>query len=414
MILLGAVLVRLAVMGTGLGRLDDPDGYLTLARSVADGNGLSLHGKPTAYRPPLYPILLAPLVGSLPGRSLVWGVGGLHLALGVGTVGLVAWTARRWGFSEARTLVASAIVAFDPVLVVQSKSVMTETPAAFLVALTLAALAVRGRVGFLAGGVGFGLASLCRPSLLPAAILTILASGLVGPGDWKARIRRAVLLGLVTTLTLLPWAWRNARYLGEPVWSTTHGGYTLALANNPAYYADVLDGPPGAIWSGPHQAEWFASVDRSTRGMTEPEADRALRSSAARMLVEHPGSFARASIARLGRFWGLAPSSAVYPTGLRVLTATWTAPLWVALAIGLMGRDSWRWPRIAAIGFIAALSFVHVVYWTDLRMRAPLVPAIGLVAAGARPGRSSRFLGKSADYRDMHAGDESGVAQIDP
>ncbi len=42
----------------------------------------------------------------------------------------------------------------------------------------------------------------------------------------------------------------------EPIWTTTHGGYTLALANNRQYYADVLDGPPGAVWSGPNQAAW--------------------------------------------------------------------------------------------------------------------------------------------------------------
>ena len=57
--------------------------------------------------------------------------------------------------------------------------------------------------------------------------------------------------------TLAPWALRNARALGEPVWTTTHGGYTLALANNPTYYDEVLDGPPGAVWSGPNQRRWW-------------------------------------------------------------------------------------------------------------------------------------------------------------
>ena len=386
-ILAGAVAARLALMFHGLGTLDDPDRYLVLARSLAEGRGFSADGKPTAFRPPLYPILLTPLA-KLGRPALPWGVGGLHLALGVGTVLLVHGTGGRWGLSEARRLIASAIVAFDPVLVMHSRSVMTETLAAFLVALTLAAVSLAGTSGAILGGIGFGLASLCRPSLLPAAILATLAGLVAGPGGWKARATRAGLLALATIATLAPWAWRNARVFGEPVWTTTHGGYTLALANNPAYYADVLDGPPGAVWSGENQAAWFDSVARRTAGLPEPEADRLLRSEAIGMLVDRPGDFLRASMARLGRFWGLAPSAAVYPGWLRLASGAWTAPLWLALALGLRDRRARSWPGIVAASFLLALTLVHLAYWTDLRMRAPLVPAIALIAAGVRLGPS--------------------------
>ena len=379
-------------MFTGLGRLDDPDRYLTLARSLADGRGFSADGKLTAYRPPLYPILLVPLA-KLGRPALPWGVGGLHLALGVGTVLLVHRTAGRWGLSPSQRLISAAIVAFDPVLVVQSRSVMTETPAAFLVALTLAAVSLPGTKGAILGGIGFGLASLCRPSLLPAALLAALAGLVAGPGGWKARATRGGLLAFATFATLAPWAWRNARAFGEPVWTTTHGGYTLALANNPAYYADVLDGPPGTVWTGLNQDRWFDEVARRTAGLSEAKADRLLRSEAIRMALERPRDFARASLARLGRFWGLAPSAAVYPGWLRLASAAWTAPLWLALAIGLAGRPSRRWPGIVASSLLIALTLVHLSYWTDLRMRAPLVPAIALIASGVSLG-SSRTCGR--------------------
>jgi len=48
-------------------------------------------------------------------------------------------------------------------------------------------------------------------------------------------------------LVLSPSMIRNLALFGEPVWTTTHGGYTLALANNPVYYRNVLDGEP---WPG--------------------------------------------------------------------------------------------------------------------------------------------------------------------
>ncbi len=380
-----AVGVRLVVIAAGPDRLDDHDRYLSLARSLAAGRGFALDGRATAYRPPLYPILLAPMVGLLPDPALPWGVAGLHLTLGGGTVALVGWTARRWGLGPRRALVAAAVAAFDPVLVVQARSVMTETPAAFLVAATLAALTAPGLGGATCSGIGFGLAALCRPSLLPWAVATACAGLVVGPGGRKARVARGAALILATAATLAPWAARNASIFGEPVWTTTHGGYTLALANNPAYYADVLDGPPGAVWSGANQDAWFAAVSRSTAGMREPEADRALRASALAMARERPSEFARASIARLGRFWGVAPAGAVYPATVRAACAAWTVPLWVGLVVGLARPGCWRWPGVAAVAGLASLSLVHLLYWTDLRMRAPIVPAIALIVAGASP-----------------------------
>ncbi len=124
--------------------------------------------------------------------------------------------------------------------------------------------------------------------------------------------------------------------------------------------------------------------------MTEPQADRYLRDEGLRMLRERPGTFARAMLARLGRFWGLAPSGAVYPFWLRLGTAAWTLPLWLAMAWGLLRRDLWRWPAVAAPAAVLALTAVHAAFWTDLRMRAPIVPAIALIAVGAAVRRGPR------------------------
>jgi len=285
-----------------------------------------------------------------------------------------------------QALLAALIVACDPVLVVQSRSVMTETLAAFLIAAALAGLASRADPAWRAGAIGgccFGLAALCRPSTLPAAVLVALAGFGFGPGTGRERLARGLAVAVATLCVLFPWAARNMLVLGAPVWTTTHGGYTLALANNPVYYAEVVNGPPGAVWSGVNQRKWFDWVNQATAGMSEPEADRFLRMAALRMLAERPGTFARAAAARLGRFWALAPAAAVYPGPLRALTAAWTVPLWLALLAGLCRRSLWCWPRVSAPACLIALSAVHALYWTDLRMRAPVVPALALVAAWA-------------------------------
>lgn len=392
-----ALLARLALIAPRVGRpADDPDNYLPLARSLAQGRGFAINGRPTAYRPPLYPWLLAPLIGpGAEGDRFTPAIAGLHLALGAGTVLLTMTAAKRWGLSPGRVAAAGLLVALDPVLVVQSRSVMTETLAAFLLSAAVAAAASSAMRGAAASGLAFGLAALCRPSTLPAPILAALFAATTGPGSWRLRvIRGSALLGTVG-LALAPWAIRNARVFGEPIATTTHGGYTLALANNAAYYRDVLDGPPGAVWSGPNQRAWFVAISRETDRMSEPDADRHLRDSALDLMRSRPGDFARAALARLARFWGLAPSGSVYGAGLRFASALWTAPFWLAAAAGLLRRETWRWPRASAPAIVMALTSVHLFYWTDLRMRAPIVPALAILAASGAFSAPKKNLEKS-------------------
>jgi hypothetical protein len=73
----------------------------------------------------------------------------------------------------------------------------------------------------------------------------------------------------------------------------------------------------------------------------------------------------------------------VYPAAARWITMAWTVPLWIALLLGSARRSLWSWPRIAAPMMVIGLTMVHTLFWTDLRMRAPIVPAIALIAAGA-------------------------------
>lgn len=404
-IAVAAALARLAVIAPLWGRVpNDPDLYLPLARSLATGHGFALwDGRPTAYRPPLYPLFLAPWVWLL-GSHAAWAALWLNVALGCATVVLTALTARRWGLGGRRALLAAAIVALDPVLVSQSRGVMTETFAAALVALTLALAAQGSGVGWISvagGGLGFGLAALCRPSLLPAAVLGVLAAVLLPPGSARRRVVRGGVLAAVVLVVLAPWALRNRVQLGEAVWTTTHGGYTLFLANNATYYDEVVNGPPGAVWSGPGQDAWFRSIPPRIAGASgEPEADRLLRDSALRVIRERPGDFSRAAWARLTRFWALAPAAAVYSPAVRIVSALWSIPLGLAVAWGLTRRSLWRWPCVLAPLFLIALTVVHIFFWSDLRMRAPLVPALALIAAGAALGSNLGVRSEPAPRSD--------------
>jgi Dolichyl-phosphate-mannose-protein mannosyltransferase len=381
-IILLAVVLRGAVMARRSGAFDDPDNYLPLARRVASGDGFVQRGRATAYRPPLYPLMLASLI-SKSGEVSFPAIALLHLGLGAGTVWFTAKAAQGSGLSYLRANLAACIVACDPVLLWQSRSVMTETPTAFLLALGFAGLCRPASRGPMLGGAAFGLAALCRPSVLPGTLLAIAAAAIVRPGSLRARLARAGLLALSVMVVLSPWTIRNFLVFGEPIWATTHGGHTLALANNPVYYREVLHGPPGRVWTGHDQWLWADSVRRETRGMPEPAADRYLRNQVLKLARDEPADFAHATLARLGHFWAVAPVASVYPAAARFATLAWSIPLFLALVIGFMQPSLWSWPRLAAPAAILGLTIVHAFYWTDLRMRAPLVPAIALVAASA-------------------------------
>ncbi len=380
-IVLVAMLLRLALMVRSSLVFDDPDNYLPVARAIAAGDGFSFKERATAYRPPLYPLLLVPLLSLGPFAS--WGVALLHLSMAAGTVVMTAVAARGFGLSERRALIAATIAACDPVLAWQSKSVMTETPAALLVAAALAGLSRPRLRGAALGGLAYGLAGLCRPSLLAGAALTVLAALMARPGGWKERLARSVVFVVAIGVCLLPWTLRNLVVLGEPIATTTHGGYTLALANNPVYYREVLNGPPGRVWTGDDQWRWWNSVNEETAGMTETQADRYLQATVWRLARDDPRDFGWSILARLGHFWGVVPASSVYPAAARLATLAWTLPLWLALGLGAVRRDLWRWPSISAPLAVIGLTVVHSLFWTDLRMRAPIVPAIAIIAAGA-------------------------------
>ena len=87
---------------------------------------------------------------------------------------------QRFGPVAGRVAIAALVTACDPVLVWQSRSVMTETPRPSWWRRHWPGCACRDGAGPILGGLGFGLAALCRPSLLAGAVLTILAA-LVGP-----------------------------------------------------------------------------------------------------------------------------------------------------------------------------------------------------------------------------------------
>jgi len=418
----------------------DPDSYRALAENVVSYDTLGHGESPTAYRSPLYPLVLVPCV-ALGGTGRV-AIGVLHLLLGVGTVWITYRLGLRWGLGRL-ALLAAALVAVDPILLAQSAQVMTETLAALLgvAALwTLTTASQRPGAGWAAlAGAVLGLGVLCRPTFLPVAAAAVLVLPLLGRGgrttcgagvppaqcsrdghttsrdgilrpmlgrSWRhGLLQSAALVGALAVI-IAPWAIRNAVHFGRPIVTTSHGGFALAVGNNPGFYHYLRTRSWGQVWNAD---EFIASLHRTqqSQGATdEPTADRVAYRLAWQTIREQPATFARACLYRVGRFWGLLPYSTTADEGPLRRTARWAVAGWyfVELALAALGvaagfravggRERWQRTWLWGLALAGVFTAVHVLYWSDLRMRAPVMPAVALAAAAALAWLGARPAGR--------------------
>jgi 4-amino-4-deoxy-L-arabinose transferase-like glycosyltransferase len=402
----------------------DTDDYRRLAENLVRHGTFGLDHVPTAYRPPLYPLLLAGCV-ALGDYSRVT-IGLLHVLLGVATVLLVwrlgatagsilgATAGSRFGATaglSSSAVLAALLIALDPILLAQSALVMTETLATFLTTAGLAALVwtTRRPTAFRAmlAGVTLGLGVLCRPTLLlwALAVAVVLgwgataglpssAAGTVGQSNRGTRraMTLAFLLGVLMVLS--PWAVRNQLQFGRPIVTTTHGGYTMLLANNPEFYEWLGAGPWGSVW----RADRFDAAWNERKPRDELQADRLAYREAWQAIRQSPGTFCYACLVRLGRFCSPLPHQVVADETpvrrlSRYLVALWYVAVFSLAAIGVSRRGERREERgesadsptrylfLFALLLLASLLAAHAVYWTDMRMRGPVMPVVALAAA---------------------------------
>jgi 4-amino-4-deoxy-L-arabinose transferase-like glycosyltransferase len=404
-----ALLVRSVVVIVLFDSLQaDPDAYRRIAENLRQNGVFGSTDSPTAFRPPLYPLLLA--ATAVDGNVSPVAVGIIHILLGVATVAITYLLAEEWRLGRW-SWVAAGLVALDPILLNQSALVMTETLATFLAAAGLLALTRTGknatpsRVAVAAAILA--LASLCRPTFLPWLALSGVALLLVGV-DARKRIRHGVIYVATAAVVLSPWVIRNYAALGAWKVTTTHGGYTILLGNNPSFYRYLRNGGSGQPWDSKQLAEawerrglsespqdgmWELPLDadkvpaRDPISRTELEDDRFAYSLARRYITDEPKMFAYSCGIRVARLWQLMPykrsrTERTVVILLRVMIGAWYTFLFVLAAAGLVVRRGEIVKSPIVWGLLLAFAFtaVHSVYWSNMRMRAPLMPSVSLLA----------------------------------
>ncbi len=396
----GVILIR----GTGMLALNqkldaDVDQYRQLAENLRQHHVYGRQGQgeihPTAFRPPLYPLLLAATSpdGTV-GRSQVMI---LHLLLAIASAWIMILLARASGLGQASWL-AGLLVTVDPILFYQSTQLMTETLATLLALLLLFALLRSGEGReprwMLASGTITGLAILCRPTFLAFAGLAWLLLAV------RRRWKPLMLFSAAAAVVLVPWIVRNSLVLEKPVLTTTHGGYTLLLGNNPHFYEHLRTAPWGSTWNPDRfDLDWRSNhvSEDGTHPRGEVEDDQFAYQVAFHSMRSEPASFAWSCLVRLGRLWSpfphqVNPNESLPALLLRLGTVAWYLVILAAAIAGCWRRrsawktDPWIWGLLLCLSF----SLVHTFYWSNIRMRAPLMPFVYLAALGCLASRGSR------------------------
>jgi len=434
-VLLPALLLRVAATWHWQAELQrDRDAYLAIARNIVSGHGFSLDGRhPTAYRPPLYPLVLA--AAQATGGEIT--VATFQILLGVGIVLLTYLLGCRL-LGEQPALIAAGVVAVDPLLLRYTPQFMTETLFTCLVTglmwLSLRLVretvksgepgasatgdghtpprqvrqvAAAGHRWLLGGTVGlvFGLCALTRPTIWAWGGVTAvvwIAGGLREPMRLKRRMFGVGIVVAAAMLSVSPWIIRNTLVFGRPIVTTTHGGYTLLLGNNPVFYNDVARQPWGTVWKGESFQNWQQSVEERMKHadpppQTELQRDRWMFRRAMQNIAGDPGGFLTACWLRLRRFWNVVPlraSGGGLPAGVTgVVGVFYTLVMLVAL-VGVirLKRSEWAhwWPLVL---LMVSFTAVHLVYWSNTRMRAPLIPVVALLAVRGLLGKQHAAAG---------------------
>ena len=422
MLILVAAAIRGSVAWFGFSDLsDDPDSYARLAVAWAKSGTFGFEGEagvsPTAFRPPLYPWLLSWFVSD--GGVARAAVAVLHVLMGCATVGLTCLIGAKLQLRFA--WLAGLAVAVDPILLRQSQLVMTETLATFLAVLAWwlwlvglpsvnrndAATARRNSIQWLAivaFGLILGLSILARPTAAPWALLCAGFAMFVGNTSWKRRVIDCALICAGVLVCVVPWTMRNYSQLGKPIWATTHGGYTLLLANNPPLYRHFMKEGGSRAWEADDFHEALAvRIALEDPPLNELSQDEFLYRAALMTILRQPQVFLMSCVYRVGWLFALWPYDGSFGV-MEVAIGIWYAVTFGLAYAGLRQLMRDRELRGWWVGLLIILSLVavHSIFWSNMRMRSPALPCIMLLAAVAigRRLRPTRLLASAGTHGD--------------
>jgi hypothetical protein len=287
---------------------------LTIARNMLAGDGMSSkelltyypagHLVPTAARSPLPIVMFAGALSVLGSHSyyplllLAWCLSGVVAACGY-------WVAVRASGREWLGLWTGLIFSFylSEMFITTTYSMASEPLfAACLAVYVVLLIRVTDRPGpglALAAGAMLGLTMLSRPTvlLLPVVSIGWILYRLRGRG-----LALSAAFALAFAAVQVPWVVRNYRVFGEPLFTTTLGGFNLLRHNGM-----IEEGKYHTGYSHPEMERKIrrltAAAGRPLESFNEVEIDGLLKTEGARIIRSYPTRYLKLSAMRSVWIW---------------------------------------------------------------------------------------------------------------
>ena len=378
----------------------DQYSYWYFGHEIARGNGyLSyLTGKPTSYYPVGYPVLLASvywlgLHTPLPNNE-AWLTVMLHIGLSTASIVLVYFIGRK-AFHHRVGLIAAAIVAFYPSLIIGVATFSIETAFIFSVLLCVAILVDHdwqsgpmSRQRLLWFGVALGASVVMRPFSTPVMIGLAVAALCTGRG-WRTVVRHVGWASITFVMMLTPLTIRNAIEFDHFIPISTNLGDGMCMSR-------YIGSNGGFSWA---DHAWCADPD-----MPEELRNPANTKAGIRFILDHP----REELRQIPKRFGLmmeqdhgvllevlgSGSGLTLPDSVHdVITFTsdgyyHVSWMFAVPGLGLLMRR-WRRDRRtgsqrAVIGVtLVGLQLIPLTSWGNPRFHTPMLPFIAIVAAAS-------------------------------
>ena len=398
--------------------------YNTLAHSLVDHSCYCLYDLQQAVsRPPLWPFVIA-LIYTFAGKVLLY-VQIFYCFLGAGTC-VIIFLFTRDLFGQKAALFSGLLASFYPCLFIYDGWLYTESLYTFFLTAFVYSLykvqytsilssysiklnwLKRIRFMFLqrrwaiACGILIGLAALTRPNGIFLIGLVIVWAAFIVRAKilaWKIALHNALIILCIAALLVLPWTYRNYQVTHAFVLVSTGMGEVL----KGVYNDNALNG--NGQWNPPPH-----STSHDSPGYT-PANDTQDTSTALTWIGRHLSALPYLFSLHFLSMWipytyshGLAfEESSVSPQTflLMVVLIYVTAIFVVASAIcGLI--CTWKRYKAQLLVVYLLLAFIigqNIIFYGDMRFRAPIEPTLVLLAGGAMWGLIQRdpgfFHGKS-------------------
>ena len=400
------------------------DGYLELGANLAAGRGFVFEpgGPPSTHRPPLTPILLAPITrlprsGQRPALIL------MH-SLMVGATFFLLFDLARKAFDARIASGSIGLMLAYPWLfwhVKNPMSMITQMTCTMLVVHLIGSellesfrdgSAPRSRHWLLRAGL-LGLAGaaaiLTHGTMLLSIPVLLLAVAAIGLRSHRRRLAAvAVLAGVVAVVAISPWSYRNWRVCRRFVPVVTGAGLQY-------FYGNALWGFDGHFtW----QDRWERALamagveDEPSRvvhfcGWKDPDLDREANRRMLEDVASHPARFAGKVALNAIELYLPAIRDAITRTGPKGTTvrhlalSAWHSVYWGLAVWGLWGlRRSRLRPRLWLIlGGIVALSVFYLPFVTMIGHSGYTLPTLPLLSVLASVGLLRRSAGADVPSR---------------